>query len=208
MALQVVKYQQRDGWSHGDLLRLAHPKAPSRDHEAIFRWILSGADGLGERTVTRRVRGEPRVANYAAAGELPALIVAFEQAKKASSKAEIVKLITEHDLPREDIPTQWLNEPDIWDTLLQRMPMTALIRNLGKMTSLGLIQPFSDAAKLVVNMVNTRGRVPSAPARAFDSVLLAEQLGRRSATPHRLVRLQYGTPTFARNEAEGGGCPP
>ena len=28
LALQVVKYQQRDGWSHGDLLRLAHPKAP------------------------------------------------------------------------------------------------------------------------------------------------------------------------------------
>ncbi|HNQ88011.1 MAG TPA: TROVE domain-containing protein [Verrucomicrobiota bacterium] len=154
LALQVVKYQQRDSWSHGDLLRLAHPKAPSRDHEAVFRWILAGADGLGERTVTRRVKGEPRVANYAAAGELPALIVAFEQAKKASSKAEIVKLITEHDLPREAVPTQWLNEPEVWDVLLQRMPMTAMIRNLGKMTSLGLLQPFSDAAKLVVNKLS------------------------------------------------------
>src|SRR6266446_6454325 len=60
LAFQVVKYQQRDGWSHGDLLRLAHPKAPSHLHEAVFRWILSGADGLGERTVTRRVKGEPR----------------------------------------------------------------------------------------------------------------------------------------------------
>jgi len=29
--------------------------------------------------------------------------------------------------------------------------MTTMIRNLGKMTSLGLIQPFSEAAKLVVN---------------------------------------------------------
>jgi 60 kDa SS-A/Ro ribonucleoprotein len=91
------------------------------------------------------------VANYAAAGELPALIVAFEQAKKASTKSEIVKLIAEHDLPREAVPTQWLNAPEVWDALLQRMPMTALIRNLGKMTSLGLIQPFSDAAKIVVN---------------------------------------------------------
>ena len=86
LALQVVKYQQRDGWSHGDLLRLAHPKAPSRDHEAVFRWILSGADGLGERTVTRRVKGEPRIAKYPAAGELPALILAFEQARKASTQ--------------------------------------------------------------------------------------------------------------------------
>jgi 60 kDa SS-A/Ro ribonucleoprotein len=29
LAHQVVKHQQRDSWSNGDLLRLAHPKAPS-----------------------------------------------------------------------------------------------------------------------------------------------------------------------------------
>jgi len=40
----VVKYQQRDSWSHGDLLRLAHPKAPSAEHEAVFRWILAGVN--------------------------------------------------------------------------------------------------------------------------------------------------------------------
>src|SRR5512139_4032691 len=151
LARQVVKYQQRDRWSHGDLLRLAHPKAPSRDHEAVFRWILSGADGLGERTVTRRVKGEPRPATYAGVGDLPAFIQAFEQAKKASSKAEIVKLVTEHDLPREAIPTQWLDELEVWGALLQRMPMTAMIRNLGKMTSLGLIKPSSPKTSVFRN---------------------------------------------------------
>ena len=59
-----------------------------------------------------------------------------------------MKLIDEFDLPREAIPTQWLNELEVWDALLQRMPMTAMIRNLGKMTSIGLVKPFSDAAKL------------------------------------------------------------
>jgi 60 kDa SS-A/Ro ribonucleoprotein len=29
LAYRVVKYQSPDRWSHGDLLRLAHPKAPS-----------------------------------------------------------------------------------------------------------------------------------------------------------------------------------
>ena len=61
LAYQVVEDQQRDSWSHGDLLRLAHPKAPSAEHEAVFRWILSGAEGLGERTVKRKVNGEDRV---------------------------------------------------------------------------------------------------------------------------------------------------
>ena len=91
--------------------------------------MLTGADAPGEREVKRKVRGEDRVAKYAAVGELPKFIAAFERAKKASSKDEIVKLITEHDLPREAIPTQWLNEVEVRDALLQRMPLTALLWN-------------------------------------------------------------------------------
>jgi len=150
LARQAVKYQQRDGWSHGDLLRLAHPKGPSAEHDVVFRWMLAGADALGEREVKRTVRGADRIAKYGAVGELPTFIEAFEQAKKASTKGEIVKLITEYDLPREAIPTQWLNEVAVWDALLQRMPMTAMIRNLGKMTSIGLVKPFSGAKKHIL----------------------------------------------------------
>src|SRR5438128_677037 len=175
LALQAVKYQQRHGWSHGDLLRLAHPKAPSREHEAVFRWMLAGTDQLGEREVKRKVRGEERVAKYAAAGELPKLIAAFEQAKKASSRAEIVNLITEHDLPREVIPTQWLNEVAVWDALLQRMPMTAMIRNLGKMTSVGLVEPFSDAAKLIVRKLGDETSLKRARIHPL-ALLIAEKV--------------------------------
>jgi len=150
LALQAVKYQQRDGWSHGDLLRLAHPKAPSSQHDAVFRWMLNGAGSSGEREIKRKVNGEDRVAQYGAVGALPKLVEAFEQAKRATIAGEIVKLISEFDLPREAIPTQWLNEVVVWEALLERMPMTAMIRNLGKMTSLGLLGPFSEAKKLIV----------------------------------------------------------
>ena len=150
LAHQAVKYQQRDGWSHSDLLRLAHPKAPSAQHDAVFRWMLSGADSLGEREVKRKVRGEDRVAKYGAVGELPKFIEAFERVKSTTNVIEVVKLIDEFDLPREAIPTQWLNEAVVWEALLERMPMTAMIRNLGKMTSLGLLAPFSDAKRLIV----------------------------------------------------------
>lgn len=150
LARQAVKYQQRDGWSHGDLLRLAHPKAPSAQHDAVFRWMLSGADSLGEREVQRKVRGENRVAKYAAVGELPKFIDAFERVKRATNVSEVVTLIDEFGLPREAVPTQWLNEAQVWEALLERMPMTAMIRNLGKMTSLGLLAPFSEAKRKIV----------------------------------------------------------
>src|SRR5438034_1884839 len=103
LALQALKYQQRDGWSHGDLLRLAHPKAPSREHEAVFRWMLTGrssaslAESLGEREVKRKVRGEDRVAKYGAVGELPKFIEAFERVKRSSNVIEVVKLIDQFD---------------------------------------------------------------------------------------------------------------
>jgi len=175
LAHQAVKYQQRDGWSHGDLIRLAHPKAPSAQHESVFRWLLAGADSLGEREVKRKVRGEDRVAKYGAVGALPKLIEAFEQAKRASNAGEIVKLINEFDLPREAIPTQWLNEVVVWEALLERMPMTAMIRNLGKMTSLGLLAPFSDSKRLIVRKLQDEMALKRARIHPL-AVLVAQKI--------------------------------
>ena len=80
--------------------------------------MLTGADSLGEREVKRKVRGEDRIAKYAAVGELPKFIEAFEQVKRATNVIQVVKLIDEFDLPREAIPTQWLNEVAVWEALL------------------------------------------------------------------------------------------
>jgi 60 kDa SS-A/Ro ribonucleoprotein len=175
LAHQAVKYQQRDGWSHSDLLRLAHPKAPSAQHDAVFRWMLAGADSLGEREVKRKVRGEDRIAKYGATGALPKLVEAFEQAKRATRAGEIVKLIGEFDLPREAIPTQWLNKAVVWEALLEGMPMTAMIRNLGKMTSLGLLAPFSGAKRLIVQKLRDETALKRARIHPL-AVLVAQKI--------------------------------
>lgn len=175
LAHQAVKYQQRDGWSHGDLLRLAHPKAPTPEHDAVFRWLLAGEGSLGEREVKRKVRGEDRIAKYTATGALPKLIDAFEKAKRSTNRIEIVKLIDEFDLPREAIPTQWLNEVSVWEALLARMPMTAMIRNLGKMTSLGLIKPFSDAKKEILRKLKDQTALKRARIHPL-AVLIAHKI--------------------------------
>jgi len=129
LARQVVKYQARDGWSNRDLLRLAHPKAQSPAQDAIFKWVVAG-----ELASTEGVEH----------------IAAFEQAKKATEVAEIVKLVRDHDLPREALPTQWLSEAKVWEALLERMPMTAMIRNLATMTRVGLLAPLGESSKRIV----------------------------------------------------------
>jgi 60 kDa SS-A/Ro ribonucleoprotein len=45
-------------------------------------------------------------------------------------------------LQREHIPTQLMSSPEIWASLLEGMGMTALIRNLGKISSIGIMTQF------------------------------------------------------------------
>jgi 60 kDa SS-A/Ro ribonucleoprotein len=153
LAYQAIKYQQRDGWSHRDMLRLAHPLATSPEQDAVFRWMVAGKKGLEclkYRQVKKRPAGKEAVErSYPDLTEcLPAIIAAFEEAKTADTK-RLINLITEHNLPREAIPTEKLNSVEVWEALLQKMPLNAMIRNLSKMTSIGLLKPLSVAAKLV-----------------------------------------------------------
>ncbi len=151
LAYQAIKYRQRDGWTHADVLRLAHARPASGGHQDLFNWITGAkAVPLAERTTTRgvRLRGYQRHLGTEARTEHP-LLAAFMAAAGATDVKQICALIREHDLPREAIPPTFLNEPDVWAALLERMPMTAMIRNLAKMTAVGLLAPLSDGAARV-----------------------------------------------------------
>jgi len=137
LAYGMSKYQSRDGWTNRDVLRLCHANPKTDSHKAILHWAVKGWDSVGD------VRHDD-----------PALlpIWAFEQAKRMkpdTDVARMVRLINEYNLPRECVPTEFLNSVEVWDALLQKMPMAAMIRNLGKMTSIGLVSPNSDAVKIV-----------------------------------------------------------
>lgn len=152
LANQAIKYQARDGWAHRDLLRLGHPKTDELERDAIFRWMIGGMDAVGDSDY---VRGSPETGDRVAIARgnannmLHPQIHAFEQAKRATKAKEIIKLIRDANLPREAIPTQFLNEAAVWEALLQNMPVAAMIRSLGKMSTVGLLTPMSAAEKLV-----------------------------------------------------------
>jgi len=153
LAYQAVKYQQREGWSHRDLLRLSHPATLDSKLQAVLRWITHGT-AIGEMEVDRK--GIKK--SYAATNTVPKLIEGFEQAKimgtetKTTAK-DIVKLIEEYNLPREAIPTRFLKEKEIWEALLYAgngMPIGALIRNLGNLSKCELLKPLSKTSKDVI----------------------------------------------------------
>ena len=165
LAYQAVKYQSRDGWSHRDLLRLAHPVAVDETHNAIFHWITQGWSGVGD---------EPH------SDEALRSIWAFERAKRAGSVVEIAGLIRDYNLPREAVPTHWLAQREVWAALLDSdMPMTAMIRNLATMTRVGLLTPVSEAAAKVTAELINRERLVAARVHpiALLSALVTYQSG-------------------------------
>lgn len=156
LTYQILKYQDRHGWTHKKVLYKCHlgidnnKKFEGDVNQGVFRWIL-GMDTEPYK-VLRKSTGEYH--SYQASSPFPELIVGYEQLKAASSKQEVLNLIDTHRFTHEMVPNQWKNEPEIWGKLLEKMPLTAMVRNLGKMSNVGLVKPLSQASKHIVNQLN------------------------------------------------------
>lgn len=117
LAYQLLKYRQRDGWSHRDLLRLSHPVTADPARRALFDYACG-----------RRADG------------VPALVGAFEAAQATDRVADWTALIAAHrELSWEMLPDAALAHREVWEALLDNgVPQTALIRQLPRLTRLGL----------------------------------------------------------------------
>jgi 60 kDa SS-A/Ro ribonucleoprotein len=134
---QAVAHRRREGIAHRDLLRLSHPGqrvsagnpslAVTPSHERLFDWMVRGGSTDG----------------------LPRLVQGFARAQTARTPAETARLVAEYRLPRDAVRPEHLNAPAVWTALLADMPMTALVRDLAKMTRVGVLAPGSDATATV-----------------------------------------------------------
>ena len=190
LAYQVVKYRQRNGWTHQRVLNLARPTPQDVGQEVIFDWLCPRPEGLkvDHYEVRSMVSPEYRV--------LPKIIEGFEKAQKATTAKELAAIVREYRLPRECVLPIHLNSIEVWDALLADMPMTAMIRNLGKMTSVGLLKPLSEASQLVCRQLGDVARLQKSRVHPM-AILLAQrqyQAGRQSdMVQMERARHRYGT---------------
>jgi len=138
VAYAITKYKNREGWSHLDVLRLAHVLPKDAQQSCLFKYIRDGPTALVEMPE----------------GKTKAFLLATEAIKTPGLPLEeALRLIKTHRLAREHIPTPLLKNAEIWRVLLQEMPLTALLRNLTKMTSLGVLGG-SETANVVHRLTN------------------------------------------------------
>lgn len=151
LAYQAIKYQNRDGWSQRDVLRLVRPKPADSEHNSIYRWMAKGWE-----TET------PDAVVAVPSEEALGMIWAFERAKKASEPNEIVDLIVKYRLPREAVPTESLKSVKVWEALLPGMPMEAMTRNLATMTKHRVLTPFGEMTRLVCERLHSQEAIQKA----------------------------------------------
>ncbi|MFL5507736.1 MAG: TROVE domain-containing protein [Gemmatimonadales bacterium] len=157
VAYQVLKYQRRDRWAHRDALRLSHPRAPSVAHDVIFRYATRGWHGVLE---------------LEGISDLPVMhLIEALKALPYLTPDEAARTIAHYRLTREMVPNQLLRHAEVWQALLLAMPMTAMIRNLGVMGDVGLLEPGSLAAEYVAVRLGDREALRG--ARVHPVALLA-----------------------------------
>jgi len=130
VAYQVAKYRQREGWSQRDLVRLAHPRRSSYggdpQRRALFEWI------------THRHLHDSAYWQLFLTAQGLTLLDAFELAHASTRVADWVNAVS-IGVSWEMLPDAAVAHREVWEALLQRgLPTTALMRQLPRLTRLGL----------------------------------------------------------------------
>lgn len=136
----ITKYQNRNNWTHRDVLRLTHIKNSDINYNNIYKYLAKGEEVL-TKELTLSVPLDYSSYDFLEIPEHPLVyLLAFEQLKTTENIEIVIRYIQRYNFVREHIPTRWLNNRSVWEALLPGMPMTATLRNLNKMTALELFE--------------------------------------------------------------------
>lgn len=160
VAADILKCPEHDGWTHRDLLRLAHPTPATPAHNALFQWAADGE--LGHLATPDLVAGELRQ------------VYAVDRLKSTGEECEALSLVERYALTHEMVPAEWKRSPAIWESLLTTMSYSDIVGNLVALADSGLLVEESPATALVVARLIDR-------RRGENSGLTSEDLARARA---------------------------
>ncbi|MFI7465150.1 TROVE domain-containing protein [Nonomuraea sp. NPDC049646] len=169
VAFKACKAAQRrtpqgEAFALRDVLRIAHPVADTDQRRTLFGWIAGN------------------VSDDEARDELPA-VDRFLTAKAVTTAEDAVRVVTEAKVPWEFLPDSVLKEPSVWEALIETVGLTALIRNLARMTRLGTLQPMAAATSRAVLRLTDREAILRARIHPMDAWLAMRVYASGQAQP-------------------------
>lgn len=172
------KTPQGEAFSLRDVLRIAHPVADSGQRKVLFGWIAGN------------------VSDDDARDELPA-VDRFLTAKAVTTPAEAVRVVTTARAPWEFLPDAMLREPSVWEALIETVGMTALIRNLARMTRIGTLKPMGEATRRAVARLTDADALLRARIHPMDAWLAMRVYASGRSQPNPRADVQTWMPVPA-----------
>ena len=122
LAYQLLKYQQRHGFSNRDALRLFHVKPATEEHDRLYDWVVNGWSELPKQIPSTAL----------------AQIWWYEWLKRHPEATH--RAIAEGKLTHEMAAPVGYMDRQAWQLLFETMPIGAMLRNLGSLTQLEVLR--------------------------------------------------------------------
>lgn len=132
LAYAVVKYRQRNGWTHRDIWRLGHPKGID---SSIGDFVLKGA----------------------VSADSPKIIRDFEKIQAAETVKGVLSVLEDNkNLPWEAVPTEFLKSEEVWKKLFYNGQLNgqALVRNITRLARLNAFNDMVFAADYAARLID------------------------------------------------------
>lgn len=147
IAYQGTKYPKRGGWTQRDVLLKSHAideaDAPSHSTErgAVQGRIIGKGEALNIPT-----ENQP---NSRELLDVRAYLDAVDTLQHATTPEYVIGLIESHSLPHEVVPQKWQNNKTVMAALANQMQATALIRNLPRLSNMGVIERMGETEEAI-----------------------------------------------------------
>ncbi|HAX80127.1 MAG TPA: TROVE domain-containing protein [Cyanobacteria bacterium UBA11372] len=178
LAYQLLKYQQRQGFSHRDALRLFHVKPTTEDQQLLFNWVIKGWEELPTEIPS----------------EALAQIWWYEWLKRNPDQTH--EAISQGRLTHEMAAPVGKMDRQAWQLLFNQMPIGAMLRNLGSLTELGVLRADAGANLSRIEAVLNnkehlrKGRIhPIDVLKALKTYQSGGRLGRSQKTWNPVPRI-------------------
>ncbi|MGF7396248.1 TROVE domain-containing protein (plasmid) [Thermoanaerobacterium thermosaccharolyticum] len=148
----AIKYNGRGrGYSLGDIVKTVHPKPINDKQKAIFAYLVG--------------KEYDKI-------QLPQ-IAAYEALKKTTDTKEQIALIQEGRLPHEVVTGVIKPDKEIWNAILQQMPIFALLRNLNTLDRAGILD---ENRNYITSILNDPERLAKSKILPFRFVTAFHQV--------------------------------
>ena len=130
VAYQLIKYRQRNGWTHRDVMMHGRPS-----HREVYKYVKPDAE-------IDLMKISPK------AGDL---LRYADQAIHATSLSDVIEAIQVANIPWECVPTNMLNDPMVWYELFAAgaVPYMATVRNFNRFLKMGDNFLIEKASKII-----------------------------------------------------------